>query len=387
VRLRPVVTLAFDGTLFHDTGDFDARPALRNMFLEAQPNQHLTLWAGSRMYRGDDIYLFDYWPLDDLNTVGGGVMYHQGGDAAAPNQLDVAAHLGFNRLNNSFTFQQVEAPNPEQGAILVDQLDRERIIASATASYLVQRAPDTVSMKLKLHGEFHGLPSGTRRLVNADGTLSGDTEHLPSDTGYLIGGELSLFGWQHDGLRRHLNLYLRYAQGLAAFDELAAPTSVAPDLTTSRVDELTFGASGNYDFTFGSVMLGALSRRFVDGIGGNDFDSGWEYAVDARPLVRVLADTYAGFDVSYQARFPQGLNPFTERAEDPAVFQIAPMIVYSPIGPSGYDRPQLRLVLNAAHANEGTRDLFVQEDTRHAHAWSYFLGFQAEWWFNSSTYR
>ena len=26
------------------------------------------IWAGSRMYRGDDIYLLDFWPLDNLNT-------------------------------------------------------------------------------------------------------------------------------------------------------------------------------------------------------------------------------------------------------------------------------------------------------------------------------
>ena len=35
-RSRPVVTLAFDGTLFHETGEFDAHPALRNMFLDAR---------------------------------------------------------------------------------------------------------------------------------------------------------------------------------------------------------------------------------------------------------------------------------------------------------------------------------------------------------------
>ena len=32
LKLRPVITLAFDGTLFHDTGEFDAHPALRNMY-------------------------------------------------------------------------------------------------------------------------------------------------------------------------------------------------------------------------------------------------------------------------------------------------------------------------------------------------------------------
>ena len=387
VRLRPVITLAFDGTLFHDTGDFDAKPALRNMFLEAQPTSSVTLWMGSRMYRGDDIYLFDYWPLDDLNTVGAGVMYHQGGSEVHANQLDLAAHVGFNRLDNPFTFQQVEAPNPEQGATVVDQLNRERVIASATASYIVPRVLDEASMKIKVHGEYHELPSGTRHRINEDGTLSDAIENLPHDSGILVGAELSLFGWQNRNYRRHLNLYLRYAKGLAAFDELAPPTTFGPDLTTQNVDELTAGVSGNWDWSMGSVMIGALSRRFIDGNGGGDFDSGWEYAVDARPLVRVLPDTYAGVDVSYQARFPQGLNPISERAEDPSVFQIAPMVVYSPIGSSGYDRPQLRFVINAAHLNDGARDLYVDQDPRHAHAWSYFLGFQAEWWFNSSTYQ
>jgi hypothetical protein len=91
--------------------------------------------------------------------------------------------------------------------------------------------------------------------------------------------------------------------------------------------------------------------------------------------------------VSYQARFPQGLNPTTLRAEDPGVFQIAPMIVFSPMGPSAYDRPQLRFVYRAAHLNEGALDLYVPDDPRHRHDWVYFLGVQAEWWFNSSTYK
>src|SRR5207342_1617459 len=55
--IRPVITLAFDDTLFHETGEFDAHPALRNMFLDAVVAKHVAAWVGSRMYRGDDIYL------------------------------------------------------------------------------------------------------------------------------------------------------------------------------------------------------------------------------------------------------------------------------------------------------------------------------------------
>ena len=65
------------------------------------------------------------------------------------------------------------------------------------------------------------------------------------------------------------------------------------------------------------------------------------------------------------------------------MFQIAPMIVYSPMGPSAYDRPQLRAVFRAAHLNQGALDDYVPDDPRHAHDWVYFLGLEAEWWFNS----
>jgi hypothetical protein len=44
-------------------------------------------------------------------------------------------------------------------------------------------------------------------------------------------------------------------------------------------------------------------------------------------------------------------------------------------------------VYRAAHLNEAARDLYVPMDPRHEHEWVHFLGVQAEWWFNSSTYR
>jgi len=108
-----------------------------------------------------------------------------------------------------------------------------------------------------------------------------------------------------------------------------------------------------------------------------------------RPLARTpgIPELFVGGELSYQARFPKGLNPTTQRAQDPSVFQIAPMIVFSPMGPSGYDRPQLRLVYRAAFLNQAAQDLYVPGDPRAKESVTHFLGFQAEWWFNSSTYR
>ncbi len=385
--MRPVITLAFNSTLFHETGQFDAQPAIRNMFLDARLAPNINAWAGSRMYRGDDIYLFDYWPLDDQNIVGAGIRFDQDvrdNGAGEHDEVTVQAAVGFNRLDHPFQYQQVEVADPVQGATTVEQLNRQRIVGSASATYTMLPNDDGMGAKLKVHGEVHALPAGTRR--RADETV----ESLPADNGFLIGAQAGVFGFapKNSPFRRHLNLFARYAKGLAAFDELAPPTSFGPDLQTSRASELQLGMSGNYDHELFQVMVAGLSRRFIDADTSSvDPQDGWGYALAARPLLRTIPDFYIGADISYQASFPRGLNPITLRADDPAVFQIAPMIVFSPMGPSSYDRPQLRLVYRAAHLNQAALDTYVPDDPRHDNAWVHFLGLQAEWWFNSFTYR
>ncbi|MBL9013247.1 MAG: hypothetical protein JNL83_03670, partial [Myxococcales bacterium] len=49
--------------------------------------------------------------------------------------------------------------------------------------------------------------------------------------------------------------------------------------------------------------------------------------------------------------------------------------------------PQLRLVYRGARRNQAALDEYVPDDPRHLHTWTHFLGIQAEWWFNSNTYR
>ncbi len=393
-HFKTVATVAWGDRLFHYTGEFDAQPALRNFYGEAELASGTTLWVGSRMYRGDDIYLFDYWPLDDQNTVGGGAAY-------AADKLRVAGHAGVNRLLNDLQYQTKRVPDPAQGAVEVTQLDRQRLVASATAAYqflkpVAAREADLAdpwAAMVKLHVELQGLPEGIRLRDDAS------REKLPRDWGTTIGAELAAWqlargaagtglGDQRPTLRRHINGFARWSKGLTAFDELAAATSLAATLKTyPHASELVFGLSGGWDADRFNILVGALSRRFLGaGPATADPDAGWEYALDVRPLAKLAGDFYGGVDLSFQARFPRGLNATSQLAEDPGVVQIAPMLVYSPLGPSAYDRPQLRLVYRAAHLNQGARDLYVPDDPRHARPWVHFLGVQAEWWFNSSSY-
>ena len=57
------------------------------------------------------------------------------------------------------------------------------------------------------------------------------------------------------------------------------------------------------------------------------------------------------------------------------------------MGPSAFDRPQLRLVYRAAFLNDAALGLYAEDDPRRDHALVHYLGVQAEWWFNSSSYR
>ncbi len=119
------ITLALTDALFHYDGDFDGAIALRNAFVDAGSFgvEGLSLWAGSRMYRGDDIYLLDFWPLDDLNTVGGGLRYQVG-------DFVLSAHGGVNQLEDAFQYQEIEVAGPGFDTEQLILMDRVRSLAS-----------------------------------------------------------------------------------------------------------------------------------------------------------------------------------------------------------------------------------------------------------------
>ena len=129
-----VSTIAFsDDKLFHRDGIWDASIAIRNLYVEALDVwlKGLSFSAGSRMYRGDDIYLLDTWPLDNLNTYGGGVGYH------ASTRTNIDLHFGTNRLDDDYQYQVVGTVDERfVGKTDVIYLDRQRFITSLKAEQL-----------------------------------------------------------------------------------------------------------------------------------------------------------------------------------------------------------------------------------------------------------
>jgi maltoporin len=373
ISFRGVFTLAFLEGFFHYDGDPDGgKVVVRNLYLEADHvlTSHLSLWAGSRMYRGDDIYLLDFWPLDNLNTLGGGARLTFG-------RTRLLLHAGVNRLNDRYQLQEVEVPSPRFGSDTVTVLDRQRLVTSVKG---VREFPDAgLPFKVALYGELHHLPSGVE-------WEDDDRQHrraVPADYGWVAGVQLGCWGF---GDNSFVNLWARAAGGIAAYGEMGVPPLTAIDLdrrTTSSRD-VVLALSGNYERGLLGLMLGGYTRYFRDGDGvSSDPDDGWEYVAVLRPHLFLHRFFHQIFELSYQGRRPNGLDPVTETHLVPSVLKLSVMPAFS-WDRGTYSRPQLRLLYTVSYLDAGARLMFPEGDPRRGVAVRHFVGVQVEWWYNSS---
>ena len=176
------------------------------------------------------------------------------------------------------------------------------------------------------------------------------------------------------GYRRHLNLFARYAKGARGVRRARAADQLrhrSQDHARERAVVRRRRATGTS--RYGNVMIGALSRRFVDATGEDDAELRRRLGVRDRRAPARVASRRTGSSAP-TCRIRRGSPTASTRSPSApriaAMVQIAPMVVFSPMGPSAYDRPQLRFVYRAAHLNQGALDLYVPDDPRHLHAWA-----------------
>ena len=371
-RFRVVTTLAVSDAMFHSDGDFDGKIALRNAFVEGSDLgvADLSVWVGSRMLRGDDIYLLDFWPLDNLNTVGAGASW------GAAGKTRISGHLGLNQVKNAYQYQEILVADPEFGTDPVILMDRVRLIGSLRAEQPVEVGG--LSGKLVGYGEVHRLGEGVAEDVEKVRQL------MPSEIGTTLGVEAAVWGF---GERGFANLFLRHATGIAALGELATPTSglaqdgSVTDTTSTRVAMSAGFGAGRFD-----LIAGAYVDWFSDADTVNyDGDDSYEGTISLRPSYRVAGGYKQAFELSYQGHRSNGLSPRTDTFLVPAILKAAVIPTLS-AGTGPFARPELRLIYEVSVLNDGAQEQYPAEDVRRRGAIHHYLGIGAEWWFNSSTY-
>jgi len=381
VKGRVVATLALFPPFFHFSGKTTTAIGVRNLYAQGTYDK-LTMWAGSRMYRGDDIYLLNWWPLDNQNTVGGGIggpIYKSEGPGTAYETI-LQLHAGQQRLENAYQFQQVPVVAPfGVGTVDVTKLDRPRTIETAKLTQFVRPGGGSAGFKAILYGELHQLAAGT-----FNDPLTTTDRGLPADTGWMLGSQLTYFTGKRD---TYVSLVMRHARGLAAYDPLAVPGTVALDRTVSGASETQIAFSGNYEQEQFAVLYAAYVRFFRDGSPSEtSFEKYDEGAAVVRPSV-FLGDHFGvSVEGSYQQRRMATLLPGTEDALNASVAKLGVMPYFSPAGRGSYKRPQIRLLYVASFRDAGTKALYPVEDVFSQRRTEHFIGLGAEWWFNSSSY-
>lgn len=385
---RVVATVGLFPPFFHFTGKATQNIGVRNLYAQGTYDK-VTLWAGSRMYRGDDIYLLNWWPLDNQNTVGAGVALpvYKSEPADRTNPASKSAyetvlqlHAGQQRLDNAYQFQQVPVVAPFGfGSVDVTKLDRPRTIETLKLTQFIRPATGPSGFKAVLYGEAHQIAAGVFKdpLTNLE-------RGLPSDTGFLVGSQLTWFKGERD---TYVSLFLRHARGIAAYDPLAVPITFALDRSTGSASETQIAAAGNWENEHVAVMAAGYVRFFRDGspaaTSTQKYDEG---AIVARPSVFLGEHFGVAVEGSYQQRRLQILQPGTNDPLTAGVAKLGVLPYFSPAGRGSFQRPQLRLVYLASFRDSGARALVPAEDPFAQRSVEHYAGVSAEWWFNFSSY-
>ena len=367
-RARLVAALGLGEEAFHYTGRFEASLALRNLYVEVEDvlARDLSIWAGSRMYRGDDIFLLDCWPLDNLNTLGAGAQARLGG-------LEAAVHFGVNRLDNVYQLQILEAPIEEGiGARSDVSLERQRSILSLRLVH-----PVTDHGRARLYFERHDLPPGEQ--VNPE---SGEIKALPRDAGWLLGAQAT--AWSGDGL--WASVWGKLGMGLGAYGELTAPFGLSLDRKAEGARFGLVAVSGAIERSRFALPVAALFASFRDASGlpnnARDYE---ELVLNARPVVYLTDTVHLALDASWQLRAPHAFSAdgVTPARASVAQFGVMPMI--APAGTGLWSRPALRLIYAVRLlSDDARRVLYPETDVRRERGVEHYLGAGVEWWFNST---
>lgn len=374
LEVHTVATVAFAGNFFHYDGDFDESIAIRNLYAEvngafAKP---VSIWAGSRMVRGDDIYLLDFWPLDNLNLMGGGA-------ALDFDSFRLAAEVGLARPNNPFYAQEVEvaAPRGFQPA-KVQRLDRQRAVAALKGTLWGSGRTAPRGVKVVGYAEGHHVPSGTRQ--RDDQSL----EQLDATSGLALGVQVGAY---LDKPNAFVNLFFRCALGVAAYDWPSAPELVGDRPATSDASACLTALSANAELGRFALQAGAYFRRLRDPsasvrLGG----ASDELAIDLRPHVWFGQRAGLALDASYQLLQTRTLDAASGQLVEGTVTKFAVIPFYSPLGRGTYTRPHLQLTYALSLRDQGARGLYADLDRRSHEGVEHFFGIGAEWWFNSTSY-
>ena len=345
--------------------------ALPELYAEANNimGSEWSVWAGARLFRGDDIHIIDQYYFDDHSGQGAGIKYKNTQVALIfTGSIDTVSTLPPN-----FYLDIVN------GAPTLALRNRYVSIIEHTISY--------ENSYLKLLGEYQRLPSG----IAEDFTTK---YSYPAANGYVVGAKyVNNFPTKIPGSFNSVSV--RYGMGIAnGGDGGSTRTYVtygAPNLETNSFDKAnsfafteTFLWNMNEKYSLNGYAVYTKSRGASDSLDQAPdylgkkmlFNRKQDIAFGARGTWYIKKWLHLLHELDFAWR-KDGTQPFAQMTK----ISIAPTFVPTAI-PDVWARPHIRLVYSLAHYNQFAADNLYSSYLAQSgvKSWGQYLGVKAEWW-------
>ena len=349
--------------------------ALPEIFVEARniKGKELSIWAGSRLYRGADVHIADHFYFNDHSGQGFGVEYKKTRYA-----IIFVASTDTTATVPPYFYLNIKSGTPSAGL-------RQRSIGIVEHDFVLNETNTITAL-----GEIH-------RMADADSDVDIDTIkrvlNFPTDHGFVIG-----FKHQHDfksilpGSFNHFSL--RYGTGIANGGDGGMSrtwlTFGAPDTTSlsfkgaysvALVNHMVYNFSKKYTLNGYIIMTSSkggakTNDRSITYFGQEVYNKKLDFTIGARNEHYITDYFHLLTELHYSQR-KDGTNPAASMVK----FSIAP--IYVPTGQRDtWARPHLRFVASLARYNDYAMETLYSPYLQSVgeKRWGYYFGVKAEWW-------
>ncbi len=349
--------------------------AIPEIYVEARniKGSGLSLWAGSRLYRGPDIHIADHFYFNDHSGQGFGVEFKNTRlSTVFVSSTDTTSTLP------PYFYLNIKTGTPSTGL-------RQRVVVIGEQDFKINK-----NNSLTLLGEIH-------RMADADGDIEIDSIeqkfNFPSDHGFVVGLkhehkiEKMLPGSFND-------FSVRYGTGIANGGDgglsktwltFGAPDTIAQNFKGAYSLALTDHAVFNFSdkYTLNAYAILTHSKGAADGnglsktfFGREVYNRKFDFTVGFRNEHYLTDYFHLLTEVHYSQR-KDGDNPWASMLK----FSVAP--VYVPTGQRDtWARPHLRAVVSLARYNDYAMESLYSPylEFTGSKRWGYYFGVKAEWW-------
>jgi len=300
-------------------------------------------WFGARMFRGDGMYIFDTWPLDDHDMLGGGYV-HKTDTCQAEFDIGTNKDSAFGVPGNSASRT---GGNPT--------------FSATTQRYIfIHKFEKKIAdeRKFKTNLEFQYLPKGKGTDIVTGSANNGAVFNIPSDYGVQAGVQANLWKGNTTVLNygygnvvgnwgsAYLNIMGKSVIGLTSVN--GASITDVNAVSSKGAQAVTAALYGADDFSHWGLLYGWVPK-FARTAGGN---TGIVNSLGARPMYFLSQHIHVGAEVDWIV-YPKRLKLDSSEV---AYVEVTPILEYA-LAKTAYGVPKFFLAAaNAFYATSVTKN-------------------------------